>query len=77
MGSYSKLIRTLIVWAPISMASIALIYTFSAGMWNIGIEGQIIMGAVGATLIARSFLGDTFISPYIQILFALAASLIK
>jgi len=71
MGSYSKFIRTLIVWAPISMASIALIYTFSAGMWNIGIEGQIIMGAVGTTLIARSFLGDTFFSPYIQILFAL------
>lgn len=71
MGSYSKFIRTLMVWAPISMASIALIYTFSAGMWNIGIEGQIIMGAVGATLIARSFLGDTFFSPYIQILFAL------
>ncbi len=71
LGSYSKFIRTLIVWAPISMASIALIYTFSAGMWNIGIEGQIIMGAVGATLIARSFLGDTFISPYVQIIFAI------
>ena len=71
LGSYSKLIRTLLVWIPISLASLALIYTFSAGMWNIGIEGQIIMGAVGASFIARSFLGDTFISPYIQILFAL------
>lgn len=71
VGSYSKFIRTLIVWAPISLASLALIYTFSAGMWNIGIEGQIIMGAVGATLIARSFLGDSFISPYIQIIFAI------
>ena len=71
LGSNSKLIRTLIVWAPISLASLALIYTFSAGMWNIGIEGQIIMGAVGATLIARSFLGEYLISPYIQILFAI------
>ena len=71
MGSYSKFIRTLIVWAPISLASVALIYTFSAGMWNIGIEGQIIMGAVGATFVARSFFGDTIISPYVQILFAL------
>ncbi len=70
LGSESKFIRTLIVWAPISLASLALIYTFSAGMWNIGIEGQIIMGAVGATFIARSFLGDYLISPYIQILFA-------
>ena len=70
LGSYSKLVRTILVWVPLSLASIALIYTFSAGMWNIGIEGQIIMGAVGATLIARSFIGDHFISPYVQILFA-------
>ena len=71
LGSYSKLIRTLLVWVPISLASLALIYTFSAGMWNIGIEGQIIMGAVGATLIARSFLEDSIISPYIQMIFAI------
>ncbi len=43
LGSYSKLVRTILVWVPLSLASIALIYTFSAGMWNIGIEGQIIM----------------------------------
>jgi len=71
LGSLPKLIRTLIVWTPISLASLALIYTFSAGMWNIGIEGQIIMGAVGSTLVARSFLGDDFISPYLQIILAI------
>jgi simple sugar transport system permease protein len=71
-GSFEKIIRTILVWVPISLASIALIYTFSSGMWNIGIEGQIIMGAIGATVIARSFLGDTFISPYIQLFMALA-----
>ena len=71
LGSYSKFIRTIIVWTPISLASLALIYTFSAGMWNIGIEGQIIMGAVGATLVARSIFGDDFISPYLQIFMAI------
>ena len=70
-GSFEKIIRTILVWVPISLASIALIYTFSSGMWNIGIEGQIIMGAIGATFIARSFLGDNFISPYIQLIMAL------
>jgi simple sugar transport system permease protein len=27
--------------------------TFAAGLWNIGVEGQIILGAIGASLIAR------------------------
>ena len=40
-------------------------------MWNIGIEGQIIMGAVGSTLVARSIFGDDFISPYLQIFMAI------
>jgi len=71
LGSYSKFIRTIVVWAPLCLASLALIYTFSAGMWNIGIEGQIIMGSIGATLVARSFLGDDFMSPYIQIFMAM------
>ncbi len=71
LGSYSKFIRTLIVWTPLCLSALALIYTFSAGMWNIGIEGQIIMGAVGATFVARSFLGDDLISPYLQIVMAM------
>jgi simple sugar transport system permease protein len=29
-------------------------FTFTAGLWNIGIEGQMIMGAIGATWMARA-----------------------
>ncbi len=39
-------------WLPILLCCCGLLLTFTAGLWNIGIEGQITMGAVGATSIA-------------------------
>ncbi|HNW92494.1 MAG TPA: ABC transporter permease [bacterium] len=36
-------------WVPLLFCAAALLLTFAAGMWNIGIEGQIVMGAVFAT----------------------------
>ena len=39
-GSSQRLGDTLMIWVPLLLASSALIITFSAGMWNIGIEGQ-------------------------------------
>ena len=66
-GKPQKIVKTLLIWAPIALASLALLITFSAGLWNIGIEGQIIAGSVGATIIARSALGESIASPYIQI----------
>ena len=52
--SARKVGDTFMVWVPIALASAGLIVTFNAGMWNIGIEGQIIMGAIGAAGVARS-----------------------
>ena len=52
-GSASKVGDTFMVWVPIALASAGLIVTFNAGMWNIGIEGQIIMGAIAAAWVAR------------------------
>lgn len=42
-------------WLPILLCCCGLLLTFTAGLWNIGIEGQITMGAVGATGIALFF----------------------
>lgn len=36
-------------WIPLTLCSIGLIVTFTAGLWNIGVEGQMIMGAVFAS----------------------------
>jgi len=52
-GTASKVGDTVMVWVPIALASAGLIVTFAAGMWNIGIEGQIIMGAIAASFVAR------------------------
>jgi simple sugar transport system permease protein len=36
-------------WIPLTLAAMGLIVTFTAGLWNIGVEGQMIMGAVFAS----------------------------
>ncbi len=56
-GSVSKLSATLLVWVPLVIASASLVITYSAGLWNIGVEGQIVMGAIFATWAARSVPG--------------------
>ena len=50
-------------WADVITASLPLILcaagmciTFTAGLWNVGVEGQIIMGAIFATWVARNLL---------------------
>jgi general nucleoside transport system permease protein len=52
-GSWEKAGNTLMAWVPLVLASAGLVVTFAAGMWNIGVEGQIILGAIAATCVAR------------------------
>lgn len=42
-------------WMPLAITSFGLVLTFTAGLWNIGVEGQIIMGAIGSTFAVRLF----------------------
>ena len=53
-GTLAKFSDTLMTWIPLVLAAAGLIVTFQAGLWNIGVEGQIVAGAIGATWIARS-----------------------
>lgn len=53
LGSSAKLSDTIMVWVPLTLAAAGLVVTFAAGLWNIGVEGQIVLGAIGAALIAR------------------------
>ncbi len=39
-------------WIPLTLASIGLVVTFTAGLWNIGVEGQMMVGAVAASGVA-------------------------
>lgn len=42
-------------WIPLTLGAVGLIITFTAGLWNIGVEGQMMMGAVFASYAARTF----------------------
>ncbi|MCP3666159.1 MAG: ABC transporter permease [Gammaproteobacteria bacterium] len=52
-SSLSKFSRVLNVWVPLTLCSIGLLYAFKANLWNIGVEGQMVLGAVGTTLVLR------------------------
>lgn len=52
-GSPVKLAQSLSVWAPLVVCSSALLLTFAGGLWNIGVEGQIVVGAIFATGLFR------------------------
>jgi ABC-type uncharacterized transport system permease subunit len=54
-GSATKVAQTISVWIPLVLCSSALLLAFAPGLWNIGIEGQIILGAIFATGFLRPF----------------------
>jgi len=57
LGGVGGISSTLMAWVPLVLASAGLVVTFAAGLWNIGIEGQIVMGAVAGALVARTVHG--------------------
>jgi ABC-type uncharacterized transport system permease subunit len=57
LGSAAKIGDTLAAWVPLTRAAAGLVVTFAAGLWNIGIEGQIVAGGIAATWAAREVPG--------------------
>lgn len=53
-GDPIKIGNIISAWVPLLLASVGLLITFTAGLWNIGIEGQIIMGAIFTAGAART-----------------------
>ncbi len=41
-------------WVPLALVGAGMSLTFAGGLWNIGAEGQIILGAIFATWVARN-----------------------
>jgi len=52
LGDASRRLSVVAFWIPLMLAATGLLVTFRAGLWNIGVEGQIILGAIGASWIA-------------------------
>lgn len=74
-GSMKKFSDVLVAWAPLMLATTGLLVTFTAGLWNIGIEGQITLGAIFTTGVLRA-LQDTSASPTLILILAILSGMI-
>ncbi|HTX74380.1 MAG TPA: ABC transporter permease [Rectinemataceae bacterium] len=53
LGSWDVASNVLVSWVPLLLVTSGLLITFTVGLWNIGIEGQITLGAIFATWAMR------------------------
>jgi simple sugar transport system permease protein len=75
-GAFStqdKILSVLAFLVPLLLCSVGLLFTFTAGLWNIGIEGQMILGAIGASYIALNVDAPSYILIPLELLTAMAA----
>jgi general nucleoside transport system permease protein len=75
IGSLRKFSDVLVAWVPLLLVTSGLIVTFSAGLWNIGIEGQITLGAIFCTWALR-LLHDSTLAPGLIIAISIFAGMI-
>jgi len=55
-------------WGTLAMTTAGVLITFAAGLWNIGIEGQVVMGAIFTTGTLRLLQNSTLSSGLILVL---------
>ncbi len=75
VGNSSRIASVLVVWVPLALVTCGVLVTFTAGLWNIGIEGQITLGAIFTTGVIRLFL-DTPVSPVFVIILSILAGMV-
>ncbi|MBN1103601.1 MAG: ABC transporter permease [Deltaproteobacteria bacterium] len=68
LGSWIKVGQVLTGWIPLTLCACGLVFSFRVGLWNIGVEGQVVAGAVFATAVLRMGVGSG--SPVLIILLA-------
>jgi ABC-type uncharacterized transport system permease subunit len=74
VGSFAKFSDVLVAFIPLLITVAGLLITFTAGLWNIGVEGQIILGAISTTWVLR-LLQDTATPPALIISLSLLAGM--
>jgi general nucleoside transport system permease protein len=74
-SSWNNISNDFVVWVPLILATSGLLITFSAGLWNIGVEGQITLGAIFTTGVLRLF-QDTSLPPVLIIILAILAGML-
>jgi len=68
-GSWNKFAQVLMTWIPLTLCACGLVFTFRIGLWNIGIEGQVVAGAVSATAVLRVGVGSEMAGVFIILAF--------
>jgi simple sugar transport system permease protein len=51
IGSFDAIVKTLTASAPLILGGLAVGLAFKAGLFNIGAQGQVLMGALGAVIV--------------------------
>jgi len=74
-GSIDNMANVLVAWVPLLLVSSGLLITFSAGLWNIGIEGQITLGAIFTTWIMRGLM-NTSLPPALILILGILAGIV-
>ena len=74
-GSFKKFSDVLVAWVPLVVVTTGLLVTFTAGLWNIGIEGQITLGAIFTTWALR-LLQDSGLPPGLIIILSILAGML-
>lgn len=74
-GNATRIASVFVVWVPLLLVTCGLLATFTAGLWNIGIEGQITVGAIFTTGVMRLFL-NTSVSPVLVIIISIVAGMV-
>lgn len=72
-GNQSKVLSVFAFWIPLTLASLGLLVTFTSGLWNIGVEGQFIMGAIGASWVALKIEAPHPVMIFLEIIAAMIA----
>lgn len=72
VGSKNALIQTLVEAAPLILAGLAVGLGFKAGLFNIGAQGQFLMGGFAAAVVGGTLAGA---SPFVAVIAAVVAGL--
>ncbi|GAB4217655.1 MAG: ABC transporter permease [Synechococcales cyanobacterium] len=74
-GTEAQTGRVLATVAPLLLCASGLIYTFAARLYNLGVEGQIVVGAIATTAMMR-WVETADVSPWIGIPLGLVAGVV-
>lgn len=72
-GSVARFAETLVKATPLLLIALSVSISFRAQIWNIGAEGQVILGAIASTWVALTFHG---LPPFLLLALSLLAAIL-